>query len=409
MTITLFLFAMITVPKQLYVGLNQRDDSDVPLGFATPFGTDKAFERRKETVDRWARPRSYFDRELGTYVDNPLIPPKVIDNTPVTGFQISKSVRRTGWNGGNVVWRLEDPRGFELEISSANFAAIVNHCNMDKGLITSKCVWGREGAQNVLLPEGSEPYNEAFKATARAAKKVKKSEIKAGNMVELKDGRVVEYLGEFNVLYHESEQSNRWLHNSTTTHKFVVRKRMVIREIRTADEKDTWVYTLHNINVGDSYLSFSSALNVSSIVDAKIDPRTSEQIAQEVHDWLYKTRWFDQGGKVVAVQALSKIVPTYHLVPTTLQEIKLGGNSDSVRLYAFFETQADFKQLMAYECGSSYSQGRGHQATTNISEGTWATSGSNTTTYKTLHDLRDRTWHKIVVKWGDMEYDLHYT
>ena len=45
----------IKFPDKHYVGFQSRPSVDeVPLGFMTPFGTDKAFEQRKSTVDTWA-------------------------------------------------------------------------------------------------------------------------------------------------------------------------------------------------------------------------------------------------------------------------------------------------------------------------------------------------------------------
>ena len=41
-------------PEQQYCGFQQRGEDEL-LGFLTPFGTDQAFEKRKYTVDSWAK------------------------------------------------------------------------------------------------------------------------------------------------------------------------------------------------------------------------------------------------------------------------------------------------------------------------------------------------------------------
>lgn len=173
---------MITVPTQLYIGLDARDDSDVPLGNATPYGTDKAFLQRKDTIDRWAVPKARWDGK--GFSTPPAIEARLIDNVPTEGFQISKAVRNSGWNSGNVAWRIEDPRGYDLEISAANFAAIVASGSITKGKIKGACVWAREGAQNVLLPITSKPYKDMIKALARSTKNKNKKDNTCQNHVD---------------------------------------------------------------------------------------------------------------------------------------------------------------------------------------------------------------------------------
>lgn len=406
---------MITVPAQLYVGLNKRDDSDVPLGFAAPFGTDKAFEKRKETVDRWAQPSSRWIREQNAYVTDPAIDPLTIDNTPSEGFQISKSVRRTGWNGGNVVWRLEDPRGFELEISSANFAAIVNHCKMDKGLIKGKCVWGREGAQNVLLPEGSEPYKEAFKATARAAKRLKKGEFKPGNMVELKDGRIVEYVGEFSVAVLVIEQNRRYsyLNGDKTTHTLEVRKRHVIKTQLSIHSKDHTSYIIRDIKPGATIYEFVGALNVSSVVDTTESTQSAGERAQTVLDWVNTSSTFNLNydERIIAIVPSTKEMPKLARVDTTLEDILLGQTTATKRLYAFLRPDPDSSVKMFVDISTSHrGYGTGVTAKFDLNDNKWETYDDRDRSLGNVDiaTLRDHNWSKVVVKWCDKEYDLRY-
>lgn len=181
---------MITIPEKHFVGLRETAGNNVPLGFATPYGTDAAALKRQATVVSWADNSS---------------PPIILDNTLMTGFKIAQSIRRhSSWGKGNVVWRIEDPRGFELEISSPNFAAIVDCCTITNGVIEGACVWGREGANNVLLPEASEPYQAAVRQTVRKnSKKIGVSSINPGALVRLVDGSEVLFLGTYHILCSE--------------------------------------------------------------------------------------------------------------------------------------------------------------------------------------------------------------
>lgn len=201
------------IHEKLYVTVQYRSDaggSDGLLGFAGPYTKDSAFAKRKGTQDTWAYGRGAkveIDEEdtitvtgdggsrggLGggqkwdmtmLFIAN--CHPRIVDNTPATGFEIAKSVRRSGWNGsGNVKWRITDPRGFDLEISSENFAKVIDCCTMVNGVIQEECVWGREGKDNILLPVTSEPYQEAAKQTRRVNQKVSLKDLQIGDWIDL--------------------------------------------------------------------------------------------------------------------------------------------------------------------------------------------------------------------------------
>lgn len=219
------------IPLKLYLTLQHRSDAHNEsglLGFVSPYTKDKAFEKRKKTQDVWAYgpgvqvaingndeitvtgsgPKS----DAGTiFVSNCY--PKLIDNQPISGFEIAKSVRRSEWSGtGNVKWRISDPRGFDIEISSENFANVVNCATIINGVIQGKCCWGRLGGNNVLLPESSEPYNQARIRTNKLDNPVSIKDIKPGNLVEVLAGecknQTVEYKGAYYVARRESLLGN---------------------------------------------------------------------------------------------------------------------------------------------------------------------------------------------------------
>lgn len=126
------------------------------MAFATPFGTDKAFDNRKSTVDRWVGDGTVWER----VVDENGVPvldtngygvhekhvigvqePTIIDNVFLEGFELDKSVSRSVTD--NKWFRITDPRGFQLEISASNLTDILHHGTIDHGRIAGKFIWGR--------------------------------------------------------------------------------------------------------------------------------------------------------------------------------------------------------------------------------------------------------------------------
>jgi hypothetical protein len=121
----------------------------------------------------------------------------VVTNELRTGFKVTDDVRRIYWGGGNVVWRIFDPLGFELEIASANLMAIIQVCGIEEGgFIPGKCCWGRDGSVNVLLHEKSDVYVNAFK-NAENLKPTKAKSRVVGAKYVLQSGESGIYLGKF--------------------------------------------------------------------------------------------------------------------------------------------------------------------------------------------------------------------
>jgi hypothetical protein len=186
----------IKFPKQHYIGMIGRQGDTLPLGFMTEDGTDKGAVKRKGTVDDWVRSNSYArDGEKKIAVA------RTYENTPLIGFRLTKSIRRnSSWGAGNVKWRIEDPRGFELEITSPNMARIMDSCVIDNGEILEECVWARLKGDNVLVPVSSDLYQAATRNEERLANKVKPSEVERGDEVVLHNGMEGIYLGKFECL-----------------------------------------------------------------------------------------------------------------------------------------------------------------------------------------------------------------
>lgn len=76
----------------------------------------------------------------GTYEHHP--------NTSMKGFSIVGSVSRI--SNDNKVFRIRDPRGFEVEISSSNLSDIILENTLINGEIQEELVWFRDGSSNYL-------------------------------------------------------------------------------------------------------------------------------------------------------------------------------------------------------------------------------------------------------------------
>lgn len=235
----------IHIPATSYIGINLKrsNDDEVPLGFLTPGGTDKAALKRIGTVKHWIgyeqfvhdniqpdeyesfikeRPDAELLRENQPGEEYQFRVYKYqqragldyttmedVENKPASGFRITQSIARCGWNGGNKVVRIEDPRGFELEISVDNLVKVMSMTTVINGVIQGECIWGRDGSSNILLPVNSEPYLDAVKNTTDKNKAViSLRDVTIGDTVTVKASTAYEettgvYLGMYRV-YHAS-------------------------------------------------------------------------------------------------------------------------------------------------------------------------------------------------------------
>jgi len=241
----------IVVPEKIYIGYQERtwdEDKPIKLGFATYLEDNKAFEKRKVTIEGWSQPYTEEQIKEGDAdwnpdknswwqkrkIERPDLVSEILDNDARSGFKLSREVRRSsGWGGGNVLWRIEDPRGFELEISSANMASILDCVTMINGEIQTPCRWGWNktgGSRVVLLPKDSEPYKEALNDTEIHNSTVKWKDVNIGDEVKLKNGTVGTYLGyhhyvstkwcEVSERAHHSQTVKEWQKSSRRTHFF---------------------------------------------------------------------------------------------------------------------------------------------------------------------------------------------
>jgi hypothetical protein len=75
----------IKFPAKHYIGFQARPSVDeLPLAFMTPDGTDKAAEKRKATVDAWAKGYGYDGRNEA----EDKLPAQSYENKPMIGFKM---------------------------------------------------------------------------------------------------------------------------------------------------------------------------------------------------------------------------------------------------------------------------------------------------------------------------------
>lgn len=178
----------IKIPEKVYIGFQgRRTQDEVPLGFMTPFTTDAAGLKRRSSVDSWAAGHGR-DKTFNSVT---------LDNKPMIGFKVGRSIRRSGgWNGSGASYiRIEDPRGFELEITIENLAMCMNGNIIEDGEIIQECVWGRDGGRNILLPINSEPFKDSVTTSSKIDNAVSLRLVKPGDHIKLISGEEGIYMG----------------------------------------------------------------------------------------------------------------------------------------------------------------------------------------------------------------------
>lgn len=228
---------LIKIYNQLYVGFQPRfrrsenadiSSTQVKLAFVTPYENNSAGQKRIDTVERWAVTNGRWvpkaDGSGQEYIREPKADEYksvIIDNIPTAGFKLAEDIRRTYWGGGNVVWRIESPLGWEFEISSSNLARIITDCGIASGgEILGKCIFGRMGKDNILIPEGSDLWEKSVKDAETIdarSKTVSANEVVVGSICTMKNGESMTYMGRFYVtmLYGNGfSESGGWLRYS---------------------------------------------------------------------------------------------------------------------------------------------------------------------------------------------------
>jgi len=137
---------MIKIYDRLWFIL--RDDPESKLAYMCQYeetstgNVSFSVQKMQSTGSSWARK----DKSAGS----------IIDNKPTSGIYVGSSVSR--WSTSNKLFKVDDPRGFTVEIPTDNLTTVLHRTTVIKGVIQEDCVWGRDGGSHILLPVDSEPY-----------------------------------------------------------------------------------------------------------------------------------------------------------------------------------------------------------------------------------------------------------
>lgn len=301
-------------PDSYYVGIRPTPDNkdhQYPLGWPVPEGTDAASQKRKASVNSWAGTSTYdyTTKQRTTRAGTS----KVIDNVPVEGFKIVDDISRSrDWFGsGRTVWRMEDPRGFEFEITSGNLGEILRLTTIEKGLVKAKCLFAREGAKNALVVENSEEYQEVAAQTSRlkSAKTVKLSNVTIGSKCLMTDNTEETYYGKFYCLVEEYD----YLEDNSSGNYYRYNRYDNMRKNYSVKER----YAMLS---ADGKIDFVSKPKIAGVL---VDGTTTiDESIQIVNDNLKNVRGY-RSLKAVYVNK-KKFKPedvTFHLVQTPASEL----------------------------------------------------------------------------------------
>lgn len=198
--------------SKLYVGVKPKDkENDVPLAFATPYEETAAGLKRQATVQGWVGTTTYDYKTRKSISFTPDL--RVVDNVSMAGFKITDDIKRVYYGGGNVVWRLEHPLGWEIEIQSNNLMALIQGVGIQPGgVVNGECILARDGAHNVLLPVTSEEYKNAIKAAEgiKAPTKVPIKDRVIGRFYRLASGEYGQYMGKMYIRTGETEYQDAY-------------------------------------------------------------------------------------------------------------------------------------------------------------------------------------------------------
>lgn len=272
---------------KLYVGFQREryssDDTPRILGFAVPYGTTKAEQKRIDTVNRWANNKE----------DS-----RIIENKPTRGFKLLEVVSR--YSTSNKLFRVLDPRGFELEISSDNLLDLALASTIVKGEIIEECVWAQHGGV-YLIPTSSDLYQFWSKGKGKPNTKIEagKYYVNVGNLLSV---------FRFEGIYHHTYMEYK---HSATSHDYKTgenrgapyygreRDQLIVTAYNTkvnvkmnSGDKPSYIYTEFVIDKDGNLTRKSIHARKSHFKDLKeYDQELSSEITEFVPDLI---QWADR-------------------------------------------------------------------------------------------------------------------
>lgn len=177
----------IFVPRKINVGFNHRDDvSTGKLAFVIYYD-EKGVLRKEKSWQEW--------REEN-------IPNEHYDNLPTRGFVLSKKVGgySSCWNQRQLYVRVQDPRGFEVEITIPNLLYILENTNSIRGKgLDGEFTYGWDGTELVLVPVDCPDYAEIEEYSNRLFdnKTIKVKDLRPGVTYKTRNNDSLIYVGKF--------------------------------------------------------------------------------------------------------------------------------------------------------------------------------------------------------------------
>lgn len=155
----------------------------------------KVYKKRSDATQDWHYEYDENGNPIVLYVQPAQEGSEAIyENKPTVGFYIGDSVER--WSTSNKLFRVTDPRGFTVEVSTGNISTLLHHCSVINGVVQEECLWGRDGSNHVLLPVNSKPYLETLKKMDQLENVIPFKDLKPGDWVRMfEDGREYCYMG----------------------------------------------------------------------------------------------------------------------------------------------------------------------------------------------------------------------
>lgn len=182
------------------------------------------------------------------------------ENIPVSGFALTKIE-----GGGNKMdLKIKDPRGFNVNITSANLTEISLNSTLSHGVICTKCVWlfDEKSSSPYLALEGTEKYQQAMERARQLTTTIDKEDLgslKTGDCVMLRNGKSAYIIvaNDFNLL------QRQFNFTSATDDKYPFFESSKKRYLYALDKKDTdeFLKNCHQSNYTDPHWHYNHYLN----------------------------------------------------------------------------------------------------------------------------------------------------
>ena len=196
------------IPSRFFCSTGKvMESGDTCLGLARKWTGKSPDKKAIESVSDWAK---YRHGNGGTLPDG--WEPNIIDNTPISGFEIVSFVSRSRTD--NKWFEIVDPRGFKLQISCENLLSIIRDETIVNGIIQSECVWGFEQHPHLMGVQGS-LYKDAMKEKSKTEtrKKVSSAKLVPGQVYQrgpVNYSQYSIYVGRVNFKSCINERSTYW-------------------------------------------------------------------------------------------------------------------------------------------------------------------------------------------------------